>query len=90
MCTKSQQSPIGGDLGSDLYEYKETVLIKVSEVVTTIVASILPLGSIVILSFIQENSLRIGTIVVLSACFSFCLALMTNARKLEIFAATSA
>jgi hypothetical protein len=57
---------------------------------TTVVASLLPLCSVVVLYVVQSNGLRLGIIVVLSACFSLALALMTNARKIEVFAATSA
>jgi len=54
------------------------------------VASLLPLCSVIILYVVQANGLRLGIVVVLSAIFSLALSLMTNARKIEIFAATSA
>jgi hypothetical protein len=57
---------------------------------TTVVASLLPLCSVIVLYVVQSNGLRLGIIVILSACFSLALALMTNARKIEVFAATSA
>jgi hypothetical protein len=57
---------------------------------TTVVSSILPISSVVVLYFVRSNGLQLGMLVVFSAIFSFALALMTNARKVEIFAATSA
>jgi len=62
----------------------------IARLLSTVIASILPLCSVVILYLVKANGLRLGIIVVLSACFSLALALMTNARKIEIFAATSA
>jgi hypothetical protein len=84
------ESPISETLGSGLYEYKETTMHKIARVTTTVVASILPLCSVVVLYLVQSNATRLGIIVVLSALFSLALSLMTNSRKIEIFAATSA
>jgi hypothetical protein len=63
---------------------------RIVRVVTTVVASILPLCSVIILYVVQSNASRLGIIVLLSALFSLALALMTDSRKIEIFAATSA
>jgi hypothetical protein len=82
--------PISEELGIGLYDYKETMLHRTSRIVTTVVASILPLCSVILLYVIENNAVRLGVIVVLSALFSLALALMTNSRTIEIFAATSA
>jgi hypothetical protein len=82
--------PVSEHLGSGLFEYDETAMQMIARVLTTVVASILPLCSVIILYVVQSNGLRLGIIVILSAIFSLALALMTNARKIEIFAATSA
>jgi hypothetical protein len=66
------------------------MLHKVGRIATTMIASILPLGSIIILYVVENNAVRLGIIVVLTALFSLALALMTNSRTIEIFAATSA
>ena len=55
-----------------------------------VISSILPISSVIALSFIRSNGIQLGMIVVFSAIFSLALALMTSARKVEIFAATSA
>jgi uncharacterized protein DUF6594 len=82
--------PVSEDLGSGLFEYDETTMQMIARVATTVVASVLPLCSVIILYVVQSNGLRLGIIVLLSAVFSLALALMTNSRKIEIFAATSA
>ncbi|KAL9080457.1 MAG: hypothetical protein Q9157_000771 [Trypethelium eluteriae] len=84
------KSPISDKLGEGLYEYNEKTLKVVARVISTVVASVLPLCSVVILYIVKANGVRLGIIIALSACFSLALALMTNARQIEIFSATSA
>lgn len=62
----------------------------ISRLISTVIASVLPLCSVIGLYVVTSNGLRLGMIVLLSACFSLALALMTTARKIEIFVATSA
>lgn len=59
-------------------------------ILATVAASLLPLLSIVVLSILESYANKIGAIVVFSACFSLALCLMTNARRVEIFAAVAA
>ena len=77
-------------LNPGIYKYEESTMRLIVHCLTTVIASLLPLCSVVVLYVIDHNGLRIGMIVVLSACFSMALVLMTNARQIEIFAATSA
>jgi hypothetical protein len=73
-----------------MYEYDDSTLKMIAFVITAVVASILPLCSVIMLSLVQSKTLQLGSIVVLSSSFSVALALMTNARQIEVFAATSA
>jgi len=84
------QIPVSTNLGAGLYQYDETTLGIIVRVITTVIASILPLCSVVVLDVVQTNGLRLGIIVILTALFSLALSLMTSARKIEIFAATCA
>jgi len=77
-------------LGSGLYEYSDKSLHIIIFTITAAIASIIPLASVLLLYIVQSNTSRLGVIVALSVTFSLALALMTNARKIEIFAATSA
>ena len=88
--SNSNQKPISEHLGAGIYQYDETNLGIVVRVIVTVVASVLPLCSIIVLYVIQANGLRLGLIVIQSVIFSLALCLMTNARMIEIFAATSA
>ncbi|KAH8751521.1 hypothetical protein BGZ57DRAFT_973954 [Hyaloscypha finlandica] len=84
---KKQSSP---SLGDGIFTYKETHLCSILRILSTVVASILPVLSVVTLCLVNSNALKLGLIVLFSACFAFALALMTNARTIEVFAATSA
>ncbi|KAI1143084.1 hypothetical protein F5Y05DRAFT_142310 [Hypoxylon sp. FL0543] len=78
------------ELGDGLYTYEESLLASVVNTIATVVAALMPLLSIVILYFVNSDATKLGIIVVFSACFALVLAVMTNARKIEVFAATAA
>jgi hypothetical protein len=73
-----------------MYCYEETLMTRILETLTIVVASLLPLCSVIMLYFAASGALRLALTVVASAFFSLALAIMTNARKIEVFAATSA
>lgn len=62
----------------------------VIRVIVTVVASLLPTVSVVIQYFIHNDLVKLYLIVLASAIFALALAIMTNARMVEVFAATSA
>lgn len=73
-----------------MYNYEATLLSTILNITTTVVASLLPLCSVIMLYFAPSNALRLGLLVLVSALFSLALILMTNAKRIEVFAATSA
>ncbi|KAI1870311.1 uncharacterized protein JN550_005239 [Neoarthrinium moseri] len=89
-CGEKIKDPEAAGLGDGIYNYRESLLAGLVKVVTTVVASLLPLLSIVVLFMIESDEMKLGVIVAFSALFSLALASMTNARRIEIFAATSA
>ncbi|KAK9788201.1 putative DUF6594 domain-containing protein [Seiridium cardinale] len=84
------KSTTSEDLGSGLYNYNESQLSAILGVATTVVASMLPMCSVVLLYIAQSDTLRLGLVIMASGIFALALALMTSARKVEVFAATSA
>lgn len=60
------------------------------DMLVTVVASLLPLLSTVVLYLLSNDALQLGAMVALSACFALALTFMTNARRIEVFAATAA
>ncbi|KAI0120325.1 hypothetical protein F4776DRAFT_249379 [Hypoxylon sp. NC0597] len=77
-------------IGDGLYTYEESLLGSIINVITTVVAAVLPLLSIVVLYIVDSDATKLGIIVIFSACFAFVLAVMTSARRIEVFAATAA
>ncbi|KAI2777082.1 hypothetical protein F4815DRAFT_482391 [Daldinia loculata] len=79
------------EVGDGLYTYEESLISSVINIITTDVAAVLPLSSIVVLYYlVKSESTRLGILIIFSACFALVLALMTNARRIEVFAATAA
>ncbi|KAK2604475.1 hypothetical protein N8I77_007402 [Diaporthe amygdali] len=78
------------ELGDSIYHYEKSLLFGAADIFTTVIASLLPMLSIIVLFFMSSNALKLVVITVFSACFSLALALTTNARRIEIFAATAA
>ncbi|KAF8859447.1 hypothetical protein BDZ45DRAFT_589739 [Acephala macrosclerotiorum] len=75
---------------SEITQYKDSVIIKILNGVATIIASLIPISSIVLLYFVPSISARLGIVTGFTALFSLCLLLVTSASRVEIFAATSA
>ena len=59
-------------------------------VVAVVLSSILPVLSIVILYYVQSMDIHIGLIIIFSILFSAVVALVTDARNVEVMAATAA
>jgi len=59
-------------------------------ILSTLVAAMLLVGAIVTLYVVKSEKLRLGLIGVYTALFATTLALLTNARRAEVFAATAA
>ncbi|KAK8043321.1 hypothetical protein PG993_005751 [Apiospora rasikravindrae] len=77
-------------IGHGIYEYSDAWLAGGARVIATVVASLLPTVSVVIQYFIHDDLVKLYLIVLASAIFALALAVMTNARMVEVFAATSA
>jgi len=82
--------PLPEDPESEITQYEESNLTTTVSIISIVVASLFPLASIIVLFFVDSPSTRLGIIVGFAALFSLSLALLTNARKIEIFAATAA
>lgn len=63
---------------------------KVVSVINVLTASALLIGAIVSLYIVKESVSRLVMITVFTALFATSVALMTNARRAEVFAATAA
>jgi hypothetical protein len=87
---KRFKQPLPEDPESEICQYSEGHLATVVNIFGTVLSSILPITSIVVLYFVTDTSVRLGLSVAFTAMFSCCLALVSRARRVEIFAASSA
>jgi hypothetical protein len=71
-------------------EYEDDKLLRIANILGTFIASLVPLLSIIVLYFIPNLLARLGLVVLFTAMFAFLLILMTKAKMVEIFTATSA
>lgn len=78
------------DDSAGLYNYSDGAITKLSSLVATVLSSVLPIAGVIVLYFVKNTLARIGIIAGMTALFSLCLALLTSAKKSEIFAATAA
>jgi len=77
------------DLESGIVCYEDSELLHMASSVTTVVASILPILSTVILCYVQSLGLRLGVITIFTLLFSVCLNTFTEARSLDCFIAST-
>lgn len=75
---------------SGVAEYAESGIQLAVNVISTVVSCLCPVLSIVVLYYVQSMNARLGIVAAFTAIFSSSLALLTGAKRVEIFAATSA
>ncbi|KAF3058688.1 hypothetical protein GL218_05839 [Daldinia childiae] len=84
------------EVSERLKEYHETEHINenhvtwVTTTISTVVAAILLLGAIVLLRLLDQDNAQLGMIALFTVLFAGSVAVLTNARRTEIFAATAA
>ncbi|KAF2146166.1 uncharacterized protein K452DRAFT_242777 [Aplosporella prunicola CBS 121167] len=78
-------SPVHG-----LVIYEENTLLRLTYLVSTTLASLLPIASIVVLYFVHSMKVRLGIIAICNVLTILCLAFFTNARTTDIFAVAAA
>ncbi|KAI8402674.1 hypothetical protein FOFC_17990 [Fusarium oxysporum] len=77
------------DVESGLASYSDSSLVRASNLFTVIVSSALPVLTIFALNSLETTAQRIGLTVVFTVLFVVILELFTNAKRVEIFAATA-
>lgn len=70
--------------------YSDDAIVLLTQVLSTCTALLMPLLSVVVLYVVRSDFYRIVVIVLLSILFSGALIFMTDARKIETFAAITA
>lgn len=89
-CGRMFKKPIEWDPESGLSNYSDTSVVFILDLFGTVISSLLPVSSIAVLYTVTAMSYRLGIVAGFTALFSLALALTTKARRVEIFAATTA
>lgn len=71
-------------------EYDDRLLLHIATIISTTLASLLPIISIIVLYFTPNFGARIGVVTVFTLAFTVALRLVSQATTGELFAATSA
>ncbi|KAG0651501.1 hypothetical protein D0Z07_1897 [Hyphodiscus hymeniophilus] len=87
---QADQKPIASDPSSEIAHYAGAPLHSAINIFVTVLASLIPITSILILYFVSNTLDRLAIVVAFTGLFAFCLAATTRARRVEIFGATSA
>lgn len=90
ICGRMFKKPVEWDPESGLSNYSDTAVATVLDLFGTVISSLLPVSSIAVLYTVTAMSHRLGIVAGFTALFSLALAVTTNARRVEIFAATTA
>jgi hypothetical protein len=84
------KAPIAEDPASEICHYPDRKIVRAMDVLSIVIASMLPIASIVILYFVEQAIDRLIIAVAFTGLFALCLAVTTRARRVEVFTATSA
>jgi hypothetical protein len=77
------------DEEAQYFEYKDKNMLHAANVIGSIISSLLLVGSMVALYFVNDMLVRLGIVAIFTQLFSLTLICVTSARKIEIFAATA-
>jgi hypothetical protein len=91
----NDQKPILSDVENPnikghLFHYSNANINKTIDILATMLASMAPLLSTIALFFVHDLGRRLAVLCAFTMMFSMSLAIVTNARRVEIFACTAA
>jgi hypothetical protein len=78
------------NVDADLYHYDDEHLMLPVTALSTVLASLLPVAVIAVLYVVHPMPARLGLIAAFTAIFSIGVAVLTEARRADVFAATAA
>lgn len=78
------------DPSSGIKHYSERKLLRINNILISVISAAMPVAAIVALYFIKTEGGRIGAMAGFTIVFALVLAICTNARRLEIAASTAA
>ncbi|KAI8626750.1 hypothetical protein F5Y19DRAFT_466245 [Xylariaceae sp. FL1651] len=84
------RTPEPSEMYKNTVQYSQESITRLGAVMGTALASLVPVGSIVVLYLIKSMTTRLVVIGIFTASFSMGLGIFTNGRMVEIFSATAA
>jgi hypothetical protein len=88
--TSSSPSPHSFDLESNIFLYRDSYFHHIANILGTLISSLIPIAAIVILYLLSDMKTRLAVVCAFTAIFAIALSLVTDAKRVEIFAATAA
>ncbi|KAF2186251.1 hypothetical protein K469DRAFT_706921 [Zopfia rhizophila CBS 207.26] len=70
--------------------FEDSTIFRITSWITSIAASLIPIGSIVVLYYVNSMLARLGIIAAFNLLISACLSTCTNAKRAEVFGVTAA
>ncbi|KAH6722946.1 hypothetical protein BKA61DRAFT_565600 [Leptodontidium sp. MPI-SDFR-AT-0119] len=86
----SSQSNDDINIESDMFLYRDSQIYRITTILGTLLSSLIPIAAIIVLSFVKNMTARLGIVSAFTAIFSVSLSLVTEGKRVEIFAATAA
>jgi hypothetical protein len=88
---QTRQKPAASDImRGNTFHYSNKGVLRLVSIATMSLASLFPIVSIIVLSYVQNKVIQLSLIVVFTVTFSLCLGLYQIGRKPEIFSASAA
>ncbi|KAK5046660.1 hypothetical protein LTR84_007421 [Exophiala bonariae] len=75
---------------AELYHYDNAHLEIPANIISIVLSSVLPVLSIVVLYIVRNMPTRLGLVALFTAAFSLSVAVLTKARRVDVFTATAA
>lgn len=79
-----------GEDWNGVWHYEEHGLVAAANIISTFLSSVLPTTSILVLYFVKAPLARLAAVMAFTALFSLTLTVVAKARKVDVFAATTA
>jgi hypothetical protein len=79
-----------GENVTGLYQYSRSQVQGFSRIVGALVSAVMPLVSMVILYVIHSMNTKVILVCTFTLMFCLAMAILSNARRIEVFAATAA
>lgn len=73
-----------------MFHYSYRQLLRLANVLATIIATVLPITAAVVLYHIGRMDVRLGVVAAFTMAFSVIMATVTDARRVQIFVSTVA